>query len=355
MGAEEKLAESEDRYRDLVEHSQELICTHDLEGRILSVNPWASRTLGRKLEDLSRMNVRDVLAPEVRQEFETYLAGIRRDGVARGLMLVETATGEKRIWEYHNTLRTEGVPAPIVRGMAYDVTDRKRAEKELKSSRERLLALSRRLIEAQEVERRRIARELHDEIGQELTALKINLQAAQRPGDDEATSRLADSLEIVERTTKQVRDLSLALRPSLLDDLGLVAALRWHADGEAKRAGFTLDFVAEPADIRPAPEIGIACYRVVQEALTNVARHARAGHVRVELAAAEGWLDLRIHDDGVGFDARAARERAARGASFGLLSMTERARLLDGRLEIDSAPGRGTEIRARFPLEAKER
>ena len=130
-GAEEKLRESEDRYRDLVEHSQELICTHDLEGRILSVNPWAATILGYAPEELLRMNFHDLLGPEMRQGFETYLNEIRTRGTAQGRMWVRTRKGERLLWEYKNTLRTEGVAKPIVRGMAQDITERRRAEERI--------------------------------------------------------------------------------------------------------------------------------------------------------------------------------------------------------------------------------
>jgi PAS domain S-box-containing protein len=128
--AEEALRQSEDRYRDLVEHSQELICTHDLEGRILSANPWSSRVLGYQLDTILQMNIRDFLVPEVRGQVDTYLAEIKKHGAAKGLLLVQTAAGERRIWEYNNTLRTEGVAAAIVRGTARDITERKRVEAE---------------------------------------------------------------------------------------------------------------------------------------------------------------------------------------------------------------------------------
>jgi PAS domain S-box-containing protein len=127
-GAEDKLRESEDRFRDLVEHSQDLVCTHDLEGRILSVNPWTAKALGIPPEKLLRMNFRDLLVPEVRHEFERYLDEIRTHGTAQGLMWVQTPEGERRVWEYKNTLRTLGVAEPIVRGMARDITESRRAE-----------------------------------------------------------------------------------------------------------------------------------------------------------------------------------------------------------------------------------
>lgn len=130
--AEEALRESEDRYRDLVENSRDLLCTHDLEGRVLSINPAPARALGYEPEEALGRNLRDILAPEVRGLFVDYLTTVGRDGVAKGLMLVLTRTGERRVWEYHNTLRTDGVAAPIVRGMARDVTERVRAEAALR-------------------------------------------------------------------------------------------------------------------------------------------------------------------------------------------------------------------------------
>ena len=135
--AEEALHESEDRYRDLVEYSQDLIYTHDLQGQFLSVNPAVAKLFGHDRSTLLNMNVRDILAPEVRDQFSSYLDTIRRDGVAKGLMLVQTGTGERRILEYNNTLRTEGVASPIVRGMCHDVTELKRAEQALQESEKR--------------------------------------------------------------------------------------------------------------------------------------------------------------------------------------------------------------------------
>jgi PAS domain S-box-containing protein len=135
------LQESEDRYRDLVEHSEVLICTHQLDGRIRSVNPWAANVLGYEVAELLNMNIRDVLAPERRPEFDGYIGRLKKDGVASGLMRVQTRTGENRLWKYTNSLRTEGVPAPIVRGMAHDVTEQTRAE-QLLAEREELLRVT---------------------------------------------------------------------------------------------------------------------------------------------------------------------------------------------------------------------
>ncbi len=228
-------------------------------------------------------------------------------------------------------------------------TRQARLYEEVHAGRERLISLSRRLVNAQEDERRRIARELHDETGQALTAAMMNLQLLRKGQVDVAAVPLIDdSLSIIEQALQRVRDLSLELRPSLLDDLGLVAALRWYVDRQARRAGYDGLLVVEPAHVHAPAEIEITCFRVVQEALTNVARHARASRVRVELGERGGELSLVIEDDGVGFDVDAARRGARAGASLGLLSMQERVVLLDGVLEIESEPGHGTVLRARF-------
>ncbi|HZQ70985.1 MAG TPA: PAS domain S-box protein [Terriglobales bacterium] len=130
-----------DLYKDLVEHSQDLLCTHDLEGRLLSVNPAPARILGYEVEELLKIPMRELLAPEVRDQFEVYLDRVKKTGTAEGMLVLMTRTGERRFWEYRNTLRTEGLPTPIVRGMAHDVTERKRAEALLRHEREFLEAV----------------------------------------------------------------------------------------------------------------------------------------------------------------------------------------------------------------------
>ncbi len=228
---------------------------------------------------------------------------------------------------------------------------RRRTEQDLQASSELLHVLSRRLMEAQENERRTIARELHDEVGQALSLLLLTLHVLRGArSEEERASCLADSIGLVERTLQQVRDLSLDLRPSVLDDLGLVPALEWQADRLARKAGLRARVRAEGVPGRLAPELETACFRVAQEALTNVVRHARARQVSLELRQDDSQITLTVRDDGRGFDVQAAHERARGGGSMGLLGMRERAALVGGNLSLESAPGRGTEIRARFPL-----
>jgi PAS domain S-box-containing protein len=631
--AEEALQQSEERYRDLVENSEELICTHDMEGRILSANRAAAIALGQPKDYAVERNLRDILAPEVgSDEFEDYLSRLQEEGFAKGMMLIQTSTGERRIWEYYNTLRMEGVATPIVRGMAHDITERKRSEKEReviseviesvslttnldqllklvhqalkkvvyaencfvalydketglfsqpfyidqarsacppprelkksfaayvfrtglpylqtvgksetliaqgevelnepaakawlgvplktpaatigvlvvqhyeradaynnrdleflssvgaelalaierkrteaalreseeryrglfenakdaiyvhdlngtytsvnraaeklsgysrtqiigksfaafvapehlhqvrenmwkklsdhgetsyemdfiarngsrvpvevssrliyengtavgvqgmarditerKRAREASQAFSRRLIEAQEGERQRIARELHDQIGQILTAVQFNLQFIQGLcKEPDCHPHIEDSLRVLDEALDQVRDLSFELRPSMLDDLGLVPALRWYVSRQARLTGLRIEFLTElPAhSLRFGLELETACFRIAQEAVTNVARHAHSKRVSVQIQRVAGDLRLIIKDDGLGFDVDALSQRAS-GATLGLQGMQERAFAVGGTIEIDSAVAKGTTVRASFPI-----
>jgi len=227
---------------------------------------------------------------------------------------------------------------------------RRRAETEMLEARRQLQALSTRLIEAQEDERREIARELHDEIGQALTLVKIKLQQATRLGGHETLVLLEDCIEIADHTLGQVRDMSLDLRPPLLDDLGLEAALEWTLQRREQAAGWQTAIAADPLPRRLAPEIETACFRIAQEALTNVARHAQARLVEVQLRIVGSELELVVRDNGRGFDPETIRLRPAQRASFGLVSMKERAVLVGGRLEISTSDGGGTSVQAVFPL-----
>jgi PAS domain S-box-containing protein len=221
---------------------------------------------------------------------------------------------------------------------------------EIQESQRRLKVLSHRLIDAQEAERKRLARELHDQIGQALTAVQISLQSAQLPPAPNSQNLPAECLTIIDEALQQVHDLSLELRPSLLDDLGLVAALRWYVDRVATRAGVSRCFTADVRETRLASAVETACFRIAQEALTNVLRHAQATTIWVEVKYAESCLELVVQDDGVGFDVNGALGRAGVNVSLGLQGMQERAAALGGTVQIKSIPGRGAEVHASFPV-----
>jgi len=226
-----------------------------------------------------------------------------------------------------------------------------RLSAEVRLARERLAKLSGRLIELQEIERQRISRELHDQIGQSLVAVKLQLQSMPAVSErDLLVVRLRESIALVERTIRQVRDMSLDLRPSLLDDLGLVATLRWYVDRQARWAGVTSRFVSNPAEVVVPADIEVVAFRIAQEAITNALHHAQANEVCVCLERQDSQLELRVQDDGSGFDVGMLLEDSDVGQSLGLLGMQERAQLAGGRLEIESVPGQGTMVVALFPL-----
>jgi PAS domain S-box-containing protein len=226
-------------------------------------------------------------------------------------------------------------------------------------SQRRLQTLSQQMIEAQENERRRIARELHDELGQLLGALNFNLHIAiekQEEDGGSASAELYDSADLLDEMFHQVRVLSRELRPAILDDLGIGAAVDWLVERFTERSGLEIHFQdhIHPNTTVP-PSIATTAYRIVQESLMNVTRHARARRVDVVLSTTESGLEIEIRDDGRGFDVAEAFESATRGTSLGLLSLSERAELVGGWTEIvsrtDGNPG--TTVRAWLPLTSR--
>jgi signal transduction histidine kinase len=186
-----------------------------------------------------------------------------------------------------------------------------------------------------------------------LTAIKINLQMTKQfIGTPSVEDHIKESIELTDEALKQVRSLSLDLRPSMLDDLGLVPALRWYVDRQSQRTGIKAHVTAEPIDKRLSPHVEITCYRVTQEAITNIIRYAGIDvTVKVEVWTNKNELNLKISDNGNGFDVYAAVQKALRGKSMGILGMQERVELVGGILKINSKPGKGTVIHAVFPLD----
>ncbi|HZR82822.1 MAG TPA: ATP-binding protein [Candidatus Binatia bacterium] len=225
----------------------------------------------------------------------------------------------------------------------------------LRANQVRLTALSRALIDGQEAERSQIARELHDEVGQALTAVTMDLDALRLSENDaERLRRVQGALEVVTRALEQVRELSLDLHPSILDDLGLAPALKWHLARQAERAGIETELRTSGVDARLPHRIETACFRIAQEAITNALRHARPRKITVSIDKTARDVELRVRDDGFGFDAAQARLHARQGSSLGILGMEERAELLGGTVDIESRPGHGSEVRATIPLAVEE-
>lgn len=227
-----------------------------------------------------------------------------------------------------------------------DITQRRRDSLEQERARDALRKLSQRLVEVREDERRRIARELHDELGQRLTALKMDLASlAPRTRGAPVRERIDSMLEMLDDTVAALRRISSDLRPLMLDDLGLDAAIEWLAHDAARRMGIEVTVKLDEAVAAIDERSAIALYRMVQEALTNVARHARASEVHIELKPAGGELVLTVRDNGVGFPERAT----GKDDSFGLLGIRERALMLGGRMGVDNPPGGGGRLSVHLP------
>jgi PAS domain S-box-containing protein len=265
---------------------------------------------------------------------------VRPDGSVRHLrslgelMLDNTGTVTRMLWS------------------ALDITEQKRTEDALRASADQLTALSRRLVEVQEAERRQLSRELHDRVGQNLTALSINLDILRTSlgggADRHHAARLSDSTALLESTADSIEDVMAELRPPMLDDYGLYPALNWYAKRFSERTGIEVEVLGSESAERPVPEIEITLFRIAQEALNNVAKHAQATRVHIDLTHAAGKCVMTVTDDGIGIDgARVADVRQRRG--LGMVTMRERTQAVGGRFNVRNVPDGGTQIAIEVP------
>lgn len=341
------VGESEKRYRELFENSREAFYVHDLEGVYVSVNRAAEKLSGYRRHEIIGKHFSEFMTPESARYVQRQLQKIL-DIAGETTYEVELITkkGKHLPVEVSSRLIVEqGVPVGV-QGCVRDIS-------EIRNAQEAARNYSRRLIEAQEAERRRISRELHDQVGQILTAVKMNLHALQQTCTQPQTlASISDNLKVIDEAVDQVRDLSVDLRPLLLDDFGLVVALRWYLERQTRDIGVPAKFVSGSLgeDDRFSSELETACFRIVQEGVTNIVRHARATRISVRLERVVSDLILLINDDGAGFDARQVRAGTAGSVTLGLRGMEERALAVGGTITIDSAPALGTEICARLPI-----
>ncbi|PZV06971.1 MAG: hypothetical protein DCF32_08495 [Leptolyngbya sp.] len=285
--------------------------------------------------------------------FQCFLATDLRSAMTVPLLVNGNVIGEVTLADHrrdHFRADDEEVIQEVTDHLAIALQSARLFE-QVTADRQRLKDLSSQLLETQETERRVLAHELHDEIGQALTAVKLSLRRLERLVEPAlAKSVLDDCVAITDGALQQVRNLSLDLRPSMLDDLGLVPALRWYVSRHAERTGLVERFTCDADLSELSVQIKTACFRIVQESLTNIARHAQAQTVTIALVVAAQCLHLTIQDDGVGFDIDALRYAKSHGTSLGLLGMEERSLLIGGHLSFTSAPGQGTGVNLWVPL-----
>lgn len=354
---EKELGQSEERYRSIFENAVEGIFQTTLDGRYITVNPALARMYGYDSPD-------DMIATITNIASQLYVDPGRRDEFIRLMQEHEKLTGFEAlvyrkdgsfIWISENVRAVRDAAGVLVgyEGTVEHITERKLAEVRLRATLEELRMLGGRLATVEEEERTRIARELHDELGVGLTCLKIDLsRLASSMGDSvsaEARANLGDKVrsmvEQVDGTIAAVQRLVTQLRPALLDNLGLVAAIEWQCHDFQKRTGIPSTCVTSADDIAMEPERATALFRICQEALTNTARHAQATAVTIKLESHNDSLQLVVADNGVGIPNRKVSDRR----SLGLLGMKERAASFGGEVTIQGDPDKGTTVIACFP------
>ncbi|MFN3979448.1 MAG: PAS domain-containing protein [Caldilinea sp.] len=248
-------------------------------------------------------------------------------------------------WEIHPWHEENGEIGGVIL-FSEVITERKQAEEELRLSRDQLAELTRRFIEAQEAERRAIGRELHDQIGQMLTAIKIMLEIARQLPAEAAAKKITQAQELAAELLGRVSRLSLELRPAMLDDLGLVPVLVWYVNRYQEQTGISVEFKHNGIEgKRFSTAIETTVYRIIQETLTNKARHAHATSIQLTIGINEGWLEIRSDDNGIGFDTQTALAK-----NRGLAGIRERVQLVCGVFQIESEKDKGAQLFIRLPL-----
>lgn len=344
--SEAALRESEDRFAAFMKNTSASAWIKDETLRYVYVNTAGEQALGLAQPAILGKTDFDFwpepVAVEIRANDEAVLAS------GNPLAIYQTVPDRHGQVHYRRVFKFRFQDArgrKYVGGVAMDITERKQAE-------EILRALPKSIFEAQENERRRVARELHDGVSQLLASIRFRLQAFDGKifaGDPQLEAELTKVKQLLETTQDEVRRIAHDLRPSVLDDLGLLPAMHSACDEFQHRTGVALELDCAPILVRLAPVVELNLYRILQEALNNAAHHARAARVAVSLKTEEAFVELRIQDDGVGFETGVARRRTGGRSGFGLVDMRERAALVGGTLTVHSEPNRGTEIIARIP------
>jgi PAS domain S-box-containing protein len=332
---------SEKRYRLLFENANDIVFTTDLAGQFTSMNRAGEELTGYRRDEAAKITFASVVVPESLGMAHEMLRRKREGEVERTQFEVEIIArdGRRIPLEVHTALLyQDGQPAGV-HGIARDISERKQAEQALIQLNERL-----------EDEAKRIAHALHDEAGQLLSSVHLALDEVTRDLPPANRAHMANVKELLDQVEEELRRLSHELRPTVLDDLGLVPALEFLADRVAKRSGLVITVQEEVREERLPAFVETALYRSVQEALTNVMRHAKAKRVEIALQQGADTVQCTIQDDGVGFDVRAAQARRG-DHGLGLVGIRERAGALGGTLTIRSTPGHGTTILITIPLE----
>lgn len=350
---EAELKASEEKYKLLFESNPLSMWMLSLpDYRVINVNTAALKQYGYSREEFLAMDIAAIRPKEDRDRFreitDTNFRSVHHAGIWRHqkkdgtILFVDVITHD---------IYYGGAPARFV--LANDVTEKYIAEEKLRESYDSIRKLTEHLQKIREEERTHIAREIHDELGQQLTVLKMDISWLNKridPGDNGLKEKVGELLSMVDTTVKTVRRISSELRPSLIDDLGLIPAMEWHLEEFEKRSGIRASFTRPQTDQPLSDEIKISLFRIFQESLTNVARHAKAKEVNINLEHKDKKIILTIADDGSGFD-----EADGSKKTLGILGMKERTLMLGGEYSITGVRGKGTTVHVSVPLSGSDK
>ncbi len=350
MKAEKKLKENEQRFRAMIENNADAILLTNGDLVPVYQSPAAERLTGISLEDRQgRAGVQHTHPDDVAMVQKAIDSSLLHPG--QPIPFQSRLRHSKGHYLWIEGVVTNLLHDNSVRALAFnyrDVTQRKVAEEKLNESLEQTRLLASHLQDVREEERAAMAREIHDELGQQLTGLKMDVTwLSKKTGDDEKIQqKIKGTLELLDTMVKTVRKIATELRPSILDDLGLVEAMSWQSNEFEKRSGIGVQFRADETDIPIAGNIAIALFRIYQESLTNVARHSGATRVDTQLKVCDNRLILIITDNGKGFDI----QKTGYKKTLGLLGMKERSLMIGGSYDLTSIPGAGTTVLVSVPL-----
>jgi len=350
----DKNPDEERRFRQFFEHASDPMFVNHLSGTgklgaFAEVNNAACRNLLYSKEEFRNLSLYSIVSAEAYDTLRHMLAQLQKE--KRAIVQLDFLRKDKRpIPVEISALLFEFENKSTIISTARDISGHKQTEEKLKDATDRLRELSKRLQQIREEERTIIAREIHDELGQVLTVLKIQLSLAEKklhPNQIEVIEKMDYACDLLDQTVKSVQQISAKLRPGILDELGLIPAIEWQTREFEKRADIScrLSLSTEPPDI--AQEKATALFRIFQEALTNVARHSRAKRVSVFLKFQPDNLILEITDNGRGI----SQTQINASSSLGILGMRERVMVFGGTMEINGIPGEGTHIKVTMPLD----
>ena len=346
---EETLRKSEARYRLMFENNPlpMFIFSYPTR-RFVDVNEAMVNKFGYSKEELLQMATKDLRRPHELHLSDEIATKLETETRIYQQVFLRTKDGADLLFEVLiMQIQLEG--RTLFLTSMHDITERDRTEQELVEKNEQLRLLASHLQDVREEERRSIAREIHDELGQQLTVLKMDLSWLKKrvdQADDHLLQKLTESIELANTTIQTVRKISSQLRPTLLDDLGLAEAIRWQCDDMMRRTGIHVSLETNVEEQKFLPDVSIALFRIHQEALTNVMRHADATAVECILLKEKDQLILTISDNGKGFE----KDQTAKTKSFGLVGIKERVEMLKGKCHITSEPGVGTTLTVIIPL-----